>query len=236
MKWGWAITEKEKLVHWQWIVCWGKVGAVLCSVGCLAPSLVFNQQMQVAACLPVFQHEDNCWVPRVLEGRISTGRAPLILAQMYILWLPRWVCMCLVLGMEMGALYILLKCPTAKPHPSPWQLLFFWDRVSICSSGWPWFYTLLLLLLPNAETRVWSSIYDFQMYTFGAPLSDFSILMSHQRFRSSSLPQDRCVGKNEITGHLWGLASAPLISESILESLVSFELLLVRLVVTKLFR
>lgn len=95
---GWALTEEEKLVHWQRIVCWGKVGAVLCSVRCLAPSLVFNQQMQVAACSPAFPHEDNCWVPRVLEGRISTGRAPLILAQMYILCLPRWLCMCLVLG------------------------------------------------------------------------------------------------------------------------------------------
>lgn len=117
MKCGWAITEKEKLVHWQWIVYSGKVGAVLCSAGCLAPSLVFNQQMQVAACSPVFPYKDNCWVPRVLEGRISTGRAPLILAQMYILWLPRWVCMCL-LGMEMGASYILLKCPLPSHTPA----------------------------------------------------------------------------------------------------------------------
>lgn len=158
-------NRKRKVGSLAMIICWGKVGAILCSVRCLAPSLVFNQQIQVAACSPVFLHKDNCWVPRVLEGRISTGRAPLILAQMYILCLPRWLCMCLVLGVEMRALYMLLKCPTAKSHPSPWQLFFFWDRVSICSLGWPWSYTLLLLLLPNAETRVWGSIHDFRIYT-----------------------------------------------------------------------
>lgn len=71
---------------------------------------------------------------------------------------------------------------------------------------------------------------------FGVPIFGFSILMSYQRFLSSSLPQGRCIERNEIIGHLCGLVSALLILESILDSLVSFELLLVRSVVIKLFR